>query len=542
MALAETVNITLYQNLSDEAVCGKNLTNGLLVKGTFREGVDLISPKVLLQRDTSGTTILEFNKFNYCKIAELNRCYFVTNMSIEQRGIIQLSLEEDFLETYSASIRGMTALVERCEAVSGQDEWFINKRIPDPLEIIRPEINTAQYTFSAKSENTYRYKEIKDALEENEADNLHLRYIIRFAVGQAYKVVSGADQLMPSPIPQLTILCTRAWLRDFFISYNNVLRSLTGSFGDVKDQVIGISVIPEDIWASDDDVKAKYKCKKYDATVTESTTKVVGKVRLGSSWVTDIHVNPADDGSTNIKLGFILDPTDYEIETEFELSLPSQISDLDYHNSSQYRAYNLRMYPFGLVDLPGDTINGTNKISVKVQHSLLSNQAMLYYKTSTNTYYPVGQQTLDFQIPFYDKGDFSKIVTNGIRLAATSALALGGKGENSGIEEVFKSAAAFMDAMPKREMHGELKAAIMDEKPILYIQTRQHAELPSHLYGKMSMNTVQLSLLPLANGRFIKLSKIDYSGFRTGTDPHPMAEEVTALDDILTEGFYLRTI
>ena len=106
--------LTLYNMTSDVRKIGKSKSelhtfkNVKMVKGT-----DICSP--ILTCTVKNKTYLK--KANYAYLDITGRYYFVDKIEFENNNIIKFYLSVDVLETYSAQIKNLTALVKRQENV-----------------------------------------------------------------------------------------------------------------------------------------------------------------------------------------------------------------------------------------------------------------------------------------------------------------------------------------------------------------------------------------------------------------------------------------
>lgn len=71
------MTIIFYKTVSNENQIQKTLTDSKTYTGTFKNDLDLLNPKIIIS-DTSYSIL----GFNYCFIQELNRYYFVKNITI----------------------------------------------------------------------------------------------------------------------------------------------------------------------------------------------------------------------------------------------------------------------------------------------------------------------------------------------------------------------------------------------------------------------------------------------------------------------------
>lgn len=103
------MTIIFYKTLSKPNEINKVLQNELHLTGTIKADTDIIKPmfKVL--------NTLSFNIFNYnyCYIVELNRYYFIEDITILGDQLFYISLTLDVLYTYKTVILSSVANISR---------------------------------------------------------------------------------------------------------------------------------------------------------------------------------------------------------------------------------------------------------------------------------------------------------------------------------------------------------------------------------------------------------------------------------------------
>ena len=102
------MTIILYQNTSAPNYLNKNLTIIEELTGTLREPTSIVDPVITIER---GSPL----GFNYARIPDFNRYYYVTGISSVNNGLISISLHCDVLMTYSDNIKSWDAIVKRQE-------------------------------------------------------------------------------------------------------------------------------------------------------------------------------------------------------------------------------------------------------------------------------------------------------------------------------------------------------------------------------------------------------------------------------------------
>ena len=115
-----SVTIRFYMIQEDPRVLEKTLTGTEAsidfnahssMTGTFKEEVDLFEPRVLIEIDP-----YYINNFNYVKIDELGRYYFVREKRLVRTGLLELHLVEDVRMTWAADIKLKNGFVARTKS------------------------------------------------------------------------------------------------------------------------------------------------------------------------------------------------------------------------------------------------------------------------------------------------------------------------------------------------------------------------------------------------------------------------------------------
>lgn len=104
------LNIKLYKLTQNRLLVNKDLTSMSTydLQGNFRFNLDLLNPVIEVQASI-GVVML----YNYLYIEELQRYYFIDNITINDNALVELSLHEDVLFTYSSQINNINGFVER---------------------------------------------------------------------------------------------------------------------------------------------------------------------------------------------------------------------------------------------------------------------------------------------------------------------------------------------------------------------------------------------------------------------------------------------
>ena len=84
--------IQLFRNNSQENVINKELEFVELLNGNFRGGVSIGTPIITIQNNN-------FYDFNYCYITDTHTYYYIDNIVLLNKNILELHLREDVLMT-----------------------------------------------------------------------------------------------------------------------------------------------------------------------------------------------------------------------------------------------------------------------------------------------------------------------------------------------------------------------------------------------------------------------------------------------------------
>ena len=104
-------DIVLYRNGSPREQVTKSLTTVTTVTGELKSAGSVSRLTVLVSADSSIITSV-----NYARIAEFGRYYYITDITVNVTGLIDISLAVDVLMSFAAQIRANTALVKRQES------------------------------------------------------------------------------------------------------------------------------------------------------------------------------------------------------------------------------------------------------------------------------------------------------------------------------------------------------------------------------------------------------------------------------------------
>lgn len=104
------MTITFYKTVSNENQIQKVLTDSKTYTGTFKTDLDILNPKIIIS-DVSYSIL----DFNYCFIQELNRYYFVKNITILSNNRFLIDCKIDVLKTYSTELQNCNGRIIECE-------------------------------------------------------------------------------------------------------------------------------------------------------------------------------------------------------------------------------------------------------------------------------------------------------------------------------------------------------------------------------------------------------------------------------------------
>lgn len=104
------MTITFYKTVSSENQIKKVLTDSKTYTGTFKNDFDILNPKIIIS--DSDYLILDYN---YCYIQELNRYYFVKNITIISNNRFLIDCKIDVLKSYANELQNCTGIIIECE-------------------------------------------------------------------------------------------------------------------------------------------------------------------------------------------------------------------------------------------------------------------------------------------------------------------------------------------------------------------------------------------------------------------------------------------
>lgn len=87
----------------------KNVGPTTSASGTLREPCSIIDPVIIMEARPTG--------FNYMYIPDFKRNYYITDVTVLDSKLIQVTGHVDVLKTYSGDIRGFSAIIQRQENI-----------------------------------------------------------------------------------------------------------------------------------------------------------------------------------------------------------------------------------------------------------------------------------------------------------------------------------------------------------------------------------------------------------------------------------------
>lgn len=129
--------LVLYKNSADNRKLDKTegLSNAYTFSISMKEGDDLINPSIII--DSS----VDLTKYNYGKITELGRYYYINAERLINTNQYILHMEEDVLMTYKSDILNLVCIIDK------QENNF-NSYIDDGSYVSQVDDFMNRYTFS----------------------------------------------------------------------------------------------------------------------------------------------------------------------------------------------------------------------------------------------------------------------------------------------------------------------------------------------------------------------------------------------------------
>ena len=107
------MHISLYYNQAEPNTISKTpILLGSALSGNVREELDIMRPSLLIEGNAINDSL---SKANYLYIQELDRYYFIDDITAERQGVTRVNCHIDVLYTYKASILAAYGLIDRAE-------------------------------------------------------------------------------------------------------------------------------------------------------------------------------------------------------------------------------------------------------------------------------------------------------------------------------------------------------------------------------------------------------------------------------------------
>lgn len=165
------MNVTLYQNKSDNIKTDKVLEYICDVEGFFRDNQSITNPILLIEykllaflftpvydndieinydyiEDIEVSSKVDINKINYLFIKEFNRYYYVKDAEVYNNELLILPCHVDVLMSYKTQFRQLNALISR-------NEYFYNEYIEDDKMSYLYELDVNEYTITTGKDFTF---------------------------------------------------------------------------------------------------------------------------------------------------------------------------------------------------------------------------------------------------------------------------------------------------------------------------------------------------------------------------------------------------
>jgi len=140
------MNVTLYNCTDDPRVVNKTLTSGVSVTATPMESCSIYTPRLIL---AYVSTLVDVN---YMYISDFGRYYFITDISVNPGGQIEIMGSVDVLKSFSAGIKAAKATIVRSESI-GAPTMIPDDRLP--INPTKKDLLTAVNNFTTKQGNMY---------------------------------------------------------------------------------------------------------------------------------------------------------------------------------------------------------------------------------------------------------------------------------------------------------------------------------------------------------------------------------------------------
>lgn len=108
------MNIDLYTTTSKVETVHKLLTNERIVTGCrLLDDTNILNPSILFR----SADIDDMEIYNYARIPQFNRYYYIGNKTYLSGGIVRLDMEVDAIYSWYDTYKGTSQLVSRSESI-----------------------------------------------------------------------------------------------------------------------------------------------------------------------------------------------------------------------------------------------------------------------------------------------------------------------------------------------------------------------------------------------------------------------------------------
>ena len=141
------ITLELYRCPSDERMVSKTLNDKFTFNHiTFKNDTSIMNPVFIVGAIKGNKepmyTVVWWRKFNYCYCPNLERYYFITDITFTRQGLVELNCSVDPLMSFKEDILASTQLITR-------QENKIQKYIPDQSLPIHSQVKTQITQFGS---------------------------------------------------------------------------------------------------------------------------------------------------------------------------------------------------------------------------------------------------------------------------------------------------------------------------------------------------------------------------------------------------------
>lgn len=113
------MEVLFYYNESDNRTINKNITpsDGVSFVGVPRDDISVMNPVVRFESD-------DVIRFNYAKIPELQRFYYIKDRTIFREGVWDITFDVDVLMSFRNDILHLNAIVDKQSLHQNGDEYI----------------------------------------------------------------------------------------------------------------------------------------------------------------------------------------------------------------------------------------------------------------------------------------------------------------------------------------------------------------------------------------------------------------------------------